>query len=84
MTKTQYFVGIDIASRTFTATVGTMPWKVVLKPQEFENSEDGFPELLDWLNTHQLPAEQSIVCMEATASRPMVKMVMATTTSRRV
>jgi transposase len=66
MTQIQYFVGIDIAASTFTAAVGIMPWEAVLKPQEFENSEDGFQELLDWLSIHQLPAEQSIVCMEAT------------------
>ena len=66
MTNIQYFIGIDIASNTFTTAVGTMPWKVVLKPQEFENNEDGFQELLDWLSTHKLPAEQGIVCMEAT------------------
>jgi transposase len=66
MTQKQYFVGVDIASSTFTAAVGAMPWKVVVKSQEFENSEDGFQEFLDWLSTHQLPTKQTIVCMEAT------------------
>jgi hypothetical protein len=53
MTQFKYFVGIDIASNTFTASVGTMPWKVVLKPQEFENTEDGFQTWLDWLTKHK-------------------------------
>lgn len=66
MTQIEYFIGIDIASRTFTAAVGKMPWKAVLKPQEFENSEDGFQELLDLLSANHIPAEQSLVCMEAT------------------
>jgi len=66
VTNIQYFIGIDIASSTFTAAVGRMPWEVVLKPQEFENNEEGFQELLDWLSSHQLSAKQSMVCMEST------------------
>jgi transposase len=66
MTQIEYFIGIDIASSSFTASVGKMPWNAVLKPQEFENSEDGFQELLDWLNANRIGAKQSIVCMEAT------------------
>ena len=46
----KYFVGMDIASNTFMAAVGIQPWKLVVKPQEFENSEDGFAKLLSWLN----------------------------------
>lgn len=66
MTQFKYFVGIDIASSTFTASVGIMPWKMVLKPQEFENTEDGFQSWLDWLAKHQILPHQTVVCMEAT------------------
>lgn len=66
MTQVKYFVGIDIASSTFTASVGVMPWKVVLKPQEFENTEDGFQTWLTWLAQHQILSAQTVVCMEAT------------------
>lgn len=66
MTQFKYFVGIDIASSTFTASVGALPWKVVLKPQEFENTEDGFQTWLDWLVMHQILPDQTVVCMEAT------------------
>ena len=66
MTQIKYFVGIDIASSTFTAAVGAMPWKVVLKPQEFKNEADGFQVFMDWLTQHQLIAKHTIVCMEAT------------------
>jgi transposase len=62
----KYFVGADMASSTFTVSVGTLPWKVVLKPQEFENTEDGFQMWLAWLTQHQILAEESVVCMEAT------------------
>lgn len=66
MTATKYFVGIDIASNSFVVSVGTQPWKLVLKPQEFENTEDGYQALLDCLSSHAWFADQTIICMEAT------------------
>jgi transposase len=63
---TKYFVGIDIASNSFMAAVGTQPWQRVGKPQEFENAEDGFQAFLHWLGEHQLEPRQTLVCMEAT------------------
>jgi len=66
MIQFRYFVGIDIASSTFTASVGTMPWKIVLKPQEFENTEDGFQAWLGWLASRPILPQQTIICMEAT------------------
>lgn len=62
----KYFVGMDIASNTFMVAVGTQPWKLVVKPQEFENSEDGFETLLSWLNEHHLEPHQTVACMEST------------------
>ena len=66
MTGIKYCVGVDIASNTFTAAVGQMPWKVVIKPETFENSEDDYARLLAWLEEHRLYASETIVCMEAT------------------
>jgi hypothetical protein len=56
MAQFKYFVGIDIASSTFTASMGAMPWKVVLKPQEFEN-------WLTWLAWQQVLPPQTVICM---------------------
>ena len=66
MPTIKYFVGIDIASSTFRASVGGTPWPVVLKPQTFENTENGYLVFVEWLASHQLPAKQSVVCREAT------------------
>ncbi len=66
MAEIQYCVGVDIASSTFTASVGWIPWKLVVKPETFENTEDGYCQLLEWLAKHHLPASATIVCMEAT------------------
>lgn len=66
MAQIQYFVGVDIASQTFTAAAGAMPWRVILKPQAFSNEEAGFQAFVDWLTQHQLLAGQTVICMEAT------------------
>ena len=60
------FLGVDIASASFMACVGTTPWKVTVKPVPFHNDEDGFATFLGWLNEHNLKTESTVVCMEAT------------------
>ncbi len=66
MTLFQSFVGVDIASTSFVACVGTTPWKLTVKPVKFENDEEGFVSLLGWLKEHNLLFEKTVVCMEAT------------------
>ncbi len=62
----EFFVGIDIASASFVACVGITPCKLMVKPVQFENEEDGFISFLDWLKAHNLKMESTVVCMEAT------------------
>ena len=66
MTSFQSFVGIDIASASCVAWVGTAPWKLTVKPVQFEKDEEGFVSFLVWLQEHNLKAESTVVCMEAT------------------
>lgn len=66
MTEFKYFVGVDVASATFTACAGTAPWQVLVKPMTFDNDEDGFTVFLNWLKEHHLAAEHSVICMEST------------------
>lgn len=66
MTPFKYFVGVDIASATFTACIGTTPGAIVVKPETFDNHEDGFVSFLGWLQERSLPPDQTVVCMEAT------------------
>lgn len=66
MSEIKYCVGVDIASDTFAASVGQLPWKLVIRPETFENTEDGYCLLLAWLEKHHLPASTTIVCMEST------------------
>ena len=60
------YVGVDIASEWLVACVGTAPWKLTVKPVRFANDEDGFVEMLSWMQRHNLAVENTVVCMEAT------------------
>jgi transposase len=70
MDRPKYFVGIDIASETFTASIGQFEeqsgWKIVAKPTTFENEYDTFSQFRYWLETNQALPTNCIVCMEAT------------------
>ncbi len=66
MQRPKYFVGIDIASETFTAAAGVEPWQLTVKARQFDNALDSFPKLLGWLQQHGLVREQTVLCMEAT------------------
>jgi len=66
MTQFKYFVGVDIASATFVACIGTSPWKVLVQPKEFNNDEEGYASFLSWMEQYEFPIHQVAVCMEAT------------------
>jgi transposase len=66
MEKPKFFVGIDISSENFTATVGIEPWQVYLDTDEFANNMEGFTLFHAWLKDHEIQADQVVVCMEAT------------------
>ena len=62
----RFFVGLDIAAETFTAAIGTTPWKLLVKGTEFPNTSDGFQHLVRWLGQSECTAERTALCMEAT------------------
>lgn len=66
MAKWKYFIGVDVASRSFTATVGGRPGQVVAKPQAFENKLGGFRACLAWLVEQGVKPGSAVVCLEAT------------------
>jgi len=66
MTQLTFFVGVDIASASFIACIGTTPWKLTVKAMKFDNHEDGFASFLGWLQAHSLAPEKTVVCMENT------------------
>jgi len=68
MNKPQYYVGIDIASATFTSAIGSIgaQWQIIVKPVQFANEYDSFSKYLKWLQDHGIKPENSVICMEAT------------------
>ncbi len=68
MDKPEFFVGIDIASATFTSAVGRMGphWQVIVRPATFANELNSFPQYLQWLREHGIRPDNSVLCMEAT------------------
>jgi transposase len=68
MEHPQYYVGIDIASATFTSAVGSMgeKWQIVVRPAQFGNEYDSFAKYLHWLQEHGVRPDNSVICMEAT------------------
>lgn len=68
MEKPRFYVGIDIASASFTSAVGSMSdkWQIVVRPATFDNEYDSFAKYQKWLQDHGIQPENSILCMEAT------------------
>lgn len=64
--KALYYVGIDIASASFVASIVTAKAKQVGQPRSFVNGATGFTELLDWLAKAGLESGNSVLCLEAT------------------
>ncbi len=62
----QYFVGLDIAAEQFNAAIGTTPWRLLVKGTEFDNTSDGFEQLLTWLRQHHCAQDHTVLCMEST------------------
>lgn len=63
-----YYVGIDMASRSFTSSIGEGEngWSVVGKAESFDNSEEGYTRYMNWLSEKGVTADNSLLCMENT------------------
>ena len=44
---TQHYIGLDIASESFTAAIGTAPWQLLTAPQEFRQQSGWLPSATD-------------------------------------
>jgi len=66
MRHSVYTVGIDISSDHFTTTVMNAEFQVTGTTTEFQNTPEGFSELLTWFRKLEVVPESAVVCMEAT------------------
>jgi transposase len=60
------FIGIDIASETFTISIFQKPNCPVITQGPIANSSEGFQKLLQWLKEQHVTPANCVICMEAT------------------
>jgi transposase len=63
----QLYGGIDIAARTFTASIA-LPHQTPAKASSFEQTAQDFEKLKKWLLSKDLPAQHILIVMEATGN----------------
>jgi hypothetical protein len=66
MTPTRFFVGLDVGSEHFSATLAKVPWHLAAGPHRFENNPAGFAALVAWLRTHPVEPRATVCVLEAT------------------
>jgi len=66
MNRPEYFIGIDIASATFTASVLTAPGEIVMMRENTLNTPEGFTGFISGLEGQQIMPKNSVIVMEAT------------------
>jgi transposase len=68
MNQPRYYVGIDIASATFTSALGNLSdqWQIIGRPVTFANEYDSFAKFMKWLQEHEVKPDNCVICMEAT------------------
>ena len=66
MNRPEYFIGIDIASETFTVSGLTTPEEFVMPGETIPNTPEGFSEFVTGLEAQRITPENSILVMEAT------------------
>jgi transposase len=60
------YIGIDIAAENFAASIFTSVNKPIISETNFANNPLGFEVFISWLQSHNIHALNSILCMEAT------------------
>jgi len=66
MRSIKYYVGVDIAAETFTASVLGTPEDPLLTTEPIANSPDAFPQFVTWLKQHHVRPHNALVCLENT------------------
>jgi len=66
MNRPEDFIGIDIASATFTASVLTAPGEIVMMRENIPNTPEGFTGFVSGLEAQQITPQDSVIVMEAT------------------
>jgi transposase len=66
MKNIQFYIGVDMADASFTASVLTQPNKPSQLKEQIPNTLDGFFEFEQWLKTFDVASNNAVICLEAT------------------
>lgn len=66
MDATTFYIGIDPASETFAAAIIAPQHSLKAVRDDFLNTAEGFLAFEQWVTTHQVDAQQAIICVENT------------------
>lgn len=66
MKEKRFFIGIDIASASFTACCINQDMEPIFPVESFSNTPEGFERLSTAIHHHHLPTNQVLLCLEAT------------------
>ncbi len=69
MNRPRFYVGIDVASATFTSAIGRGAndrWQKEVHPSTFPNEYDSFSKYLKWLGEQGVRPDNCVICLEAT------------------
>jgi len=66
MERVPYYVGVDIASKDFVASICDEPGHELGILEDVENRPAGFQAFIKWLTRNKVTAENSIICLENT------------------
>lgn len=61
-----YFIGVDISSDFFTASIYTNKHTLVAVGEQFPNSTNGFVSCQQWLSNNKATSTNAVICLEAT------------------
>jgi len=66
MEKNFYFIGLDMAKETFVASIYHKPNEPIWTKEGLANNQQGYQQLLLWLQEHKIGKDNCQICMEAT------------------
>lgn len=66
MAKNTFYIGLDIASEGFVASIYQAPGIPIITKETISNNPDGFTMLITWLKEHNINQANAVICMEAT------------------
>lgn len=62
----ELFIGVDVSAETLAVSLFAKPGQPLVTKDDFENSLDGFKQVLEWVRSNRATPTNSLFCLEAT------------------